>query len=85
MGQTLTLKTQGSSLPGELTALMLVDVSGTPLLLFIAYIPLDGTGGWEISTTVPSGLDGQSLTFQSYALKPPGVLVASNPEEIFFQ
>ncbi|MHC4943899.1 MAG: hypothetical protein ACYTG7_12855 [Planctomycetota bacterium] len=84
MGDTLTVDTQATTLPSELTALLLIDVSGTPLIVFLAYVPLDGLGQWSLSATVPPGLAGESLTFQTFALKPPGIMVSSNPIEIFF-
>jgi hypothetical protein len=84
-GQTLTLTTRAASLPGSVTALFLVDVSGVPVFLFIGYVNLNAQGQWSLSATVPPGYAGEDLTFRTYAKRPPGFLVWTNDAKVLLQ
>jgi len=46
------------------------DMNGTPLFLPIQIATLDANNEMELAATVPSGLAGTTITFQSFSQKP---------------
>jgi hypothetical protein len=70
---------------GNLIGLAVVDVSGTPLFLFLALGPADSTEALILSDTVPSGLSGLTATFQAFAIGRTGRVVDSAAETIVFE
>lgn len=82
-GDSLMIDTRGGG-DGVLAALVLKEVSGTACFLPIQIGSLDVNGEMALDATVPSGLAGITLKFQSYALRPNGQrgIVDSSPETI---
>jgi len=65
----LVLDTRGGD-AGALSMLVIRDMNGTPLFLPIQIATLDANGEMELAATVPSGLAGTTITFQSFSQKP---------------
>jgi hypothetical protein len=64
----LVLDTRGGD-AGALSMLVIRDMNGTPLFLPIQIAVLDANGEMELAATIPSGLAGTTITFQSLAQK----------------
>jgi probable HAF family extracellular repeat protein len=82
-GQTLTLGSAPGQ-PGTRAMLALVAVDGSPLILRIALGQYDATGTWNFTVTVPQGLSGMSLTFQSFGEASTGRFLATAPVTVTF-
>jgi hypothetical protein len=61
-----------------------IDVSGVPMFQFLALGPADATEALVVEDTVPAGLSGLTMTFQSFAIGRTGRVVDSAPETITF-
>ncbi len=65
--------------------LAVVDINGTPLFLTVAFGTFDASGLWSLGGTVPPGLSGNVVTFQSLGFPPTGKLALTNREAVTFQ
>ncbi len=83
-GATLTLTTWGGQ-PLGLALLGVVDINGTPLFLTLAFGTFDASGLWSLGGTVPPGLSGNVVTFQSLGFAPTGKQALTNREAVTFQ
>ena len=68
-----------------LSLLVIVDINNAPLFIPGVLGSFDGAGMWVYSDTVPPGLAGNVMTFQTYGFTPIGVVQASNESSITFQ
>jgi hypothetical protein len=71
--------------PGKLIGLAVVGIDGTPLFSFIAIAPADSLGRFAVLGTIPTGLGGHFVDFQSFAVGFSGKLVASAVERVTFR
>ena len=83
-GATLTLTSWGGQPEGPVL-LVAVDINGTPLFLKIAFRKFDASGLWSVAGTVPPGLSGNVVTFQSFGIAPTGNVDLTNLEAVTFQ
>jgi len=83
-GATITFTTWmgGASAP---CALFATDINGTPVFLLAVISTFDNTGVWRLSATVPAGLTGNVITFETYGFDPTGKVDVSNPFAVSFQ
>ena len=83
-GATLTFTTwEGTA--GGLALLVVTDVNGSPLFVPAAVGAFDTSGVWSFAATVPSGLSGNFLTFETFGFVPTGKVDVSNPFTVQFQ
>jgi len=83
-GSPLTLTTwTGHSLSPAFLAI--VEVNGVPANAPATQGRFGRTGAWTLSGTVPPGLAGLALTFQTTGIAPTGKVDRSNPETVFFR
>jgi hypothetical protein len=83
-GATLTFSTWtgGSSAP---SLLVVTDVNGTPSFFPALLGAFDVNGLWTFAATVPSGLAGDVITFETLGIVPSGKVGVSNPFAVSFQ
>jgi Tol biopolymer transport system component len=83
-GATITFTTWmgGASAPCMLVA---TDINGTPVFVPAVISTFDNTGVWRLSATVPAGLTGNVITFETYGFDPTGKIDVSNPFAVSFQ
>jgi hypothetical protein len=62
----------------------MVDVGGSPLFQTLALGHFDSTGAFLLADSVPPGLSGLAITFQSFAQKSHRGLRVSAPEVLTF-
>ena len=65
--------------------LVLVEANGIPLFHQLMVSAFGADGIWSLSATVPPGLAGLELGFQSFGVISPGKLGGSNREWVIFQ
>jgi Tol biopolymer transport system component len=83
-GATLTFSTwRGAA--GGLALLVVTDVNGSPIFVPATAGAFDASGNWILSGTVPSGLSGNVVTFESLGFVPTGKVEVSNPVAVQFQ
>jgi hypothetical protein len=83
--ETLTLATRDGT-PGNLTLLAIVAINGTPNFLIVGGLAqFDSTGSRVLAGTVPPGLGGLQLEFESFADAGAGGPIASAVETVTFQ
>jgi hypothetical protein len=83
-GDTLTFSTCGGS-PSGLAALFLVSVDGTPFFSRLANGTFRSDEYWILQTTVPPGISGLTVAFQTIGVASSGNLALSNPDVVTFQ
>lgn len=83
-GDTLTITTWRAQ-PSAPVMLALVGLNGMPTFLPLVVTTCDSTGEWSVTATVPSGLAGSVLTFQSFAIVDTGKADASAPATLTIQ
>ncbi len=83
-GVTGTLTARGDVPAGNLMLIAVVDVSGTPTFQVIALDAADATQALAITDTVPPGLAGTTMTFQSFAIGRRRRVIDSALETITF-
>jgi Tol biopolymer transport system component len=83
-GAALTFTTWTGQ-PSGLHLLVMVDVGGAAVFVPALLDTFDPTGVWTFSATVPGGLSGIELGFQSYGFVATGKLQASNEVAVTFQ
>jgi hypothetical protein len=81
---TVTL-TMGQTNPGQLAALFLTEVNGTPTSALLLVGACDATGRLMVSDTIPPGLSGLTISLLSFGIGFNGKIVASAVERIAFQ
>lgn len=83
-GDTLTLASEGGS-PGTASAIVLVDLAGTATFVPLAFTLLPAsTCSWSFAGTVPPGLSGLTMGFQSFGFSVFGHVLASAPQNVLF-
>ncbi len=83
-GDAITLTTW-TGLPGGASLLAVVDVNGTPLFVVMALGFFDADGLWTLTGTVPPGLSGNLVLFETLGIEPTGKVGISNEEAVTFQ
>jgi hypothetical protein len=83
-GDTISFTTCRAE-PGTTAFLAAVEVNGVPFFAWVATGPVDPSGRWILTATVPPGLAGLAVSFCSYALLPSLHVAASNVEGVAFQ
>ena len=83
-GDALTLSTREGP-TGNLVALFLLDVNGTPTSTLLGYGSFDSGLGFDVSGTVPLGLSNYEFTFKSFAIGASGKIVDSALEVVAIQ
>jgi len=83
-GETLSLLADGG-VPSTTSLLAAVSVNGTPVFLALALGALDFEGAWNLLATVPPGLSGTSVTFQSFGFFHSGKALGTNLAPVIFQ
>jgi hypothetical protein len=83
--ETLTLATRDGT-PGNLTLLAIVAINGAPTFVIVGGLAsFDSTGSSVLAGTVPPGLSGLALQFESFADASGGGVIASAVETVSFQ
>jgi hypothetical protein len=83
-GDRLTLSTREGP-TGNLVALFMVDVNGTPTSTLLGYGSFDSGLGFDVSGTVPPGFSSYVFTFKSFAIGASGKIIDSAPEVVAIQ
>ena len=83
-GNVVTLSTREGP-TGNLVALFMVDVNGTPTITLLGYGSFDSGLGFDVSGTVPLGLSNYEFTFKSFAIGASGKIVDSALEVVAIQ
>ena len=83
-GNVVTLSTREGP-TGNLVALFMVDVNGTPTITLLGYGSFDSGLGFDVSGTVPPGFSSYEFTFKSFAIGASGKIVDSAPEVVAIQ
>ena len=71
--------------PLILALLAAVAPNGTPMFIKVARGSFNAAGLWTVSGTVPPGLSGNVVTFQSFGIAPTGKVEPTNREVVTFQ
>jgi len=83
-GNVVTISTREGP-TGNLVALFMVDVNGTPTITLLGYGSFDSAFGFDVSGTVPTGFSSYEFTFKSFAIGASGKIVDSAPEVVAIQ
>jgi Tol biopolymer transport system component len=81
---TITFSTWTGDANG-LSLLVMIDLNGSSTFLPLVLASFDATGLWTLSGTVPSGLSGNIITFETFGIVPTGKVDVSNPFAVAFQ
>jgi hypothetical protein len=71
--------------PSAASLLFVTDINGTPMFLPAVFGSFDSAGLWTLSATVPSGLSGNVITFETIGFVPSGKVDVTNPVAVTFQ
>jgi cold shock CspA family protein len=83
-GVTLTFATWSGQANGP-SLLVAIDVNGTPMFTPLVSSSFDAVGVWMLSATVPAGLSGSVITFETLGIIRTGKVDISNPFAVSFQ
>jgi Tol biopolymer transport system component len=83
-GATLTFNTWRGKSNG-LSLLAATDVNGTFVFVPVILSAFDANGLWTLSATVPSGLAGYDITFETFGIIETGKVSVSNAVVVSFQ
>jgi hypothetical protein len=83
-GATLTFTTWTGA-PAATSLLVITDVNGAPTFIPALLGNFDAAGAWTFGGTVPPGLSGNSITFETFGVIATGKVGVSNPFAVSFQ